>query len=280
MAGAILAVSSGVSRFGGCVTIGPNVGVWKNPSEIESRDINKTEHFEQPNLCTKKRLIFLTYCGILPSVKREGLGHEARRSLPSRQHAGPDHGQSGTRAARDRRSHCEIVKVYRDHGISGAKGRDKRPGFDALCRDATKRQFDVIMAWSVDRLGRSLQDLVGFLSELHALGIDLFLHQQGLDTTTPAGKAMFQMMGVFAEFERAMIQERVRAGLARAKSEGKRLGRPRIASELEERIRKALATPGRPGVRKIAERFGVDPGTVQRISRPRPFADGAASVLV
>ena len=119
---------------------------------------------------------------------------------------------------------CEITKVYKDHGISGAKGRDKRPGFGALCRDATKRQFDMIMAWSVDRLGRSLQDLVGFLSELHALGIDLFLHQQGLDTTTPAGKAMFQMMGVFAEFERAMIQERVRAGLARAKSEGKRLG--------------------------------------------------------
>jgi DNA invertase Pin-like site-specific DNA recombinase len=82
------------------------------------------------------------------------------------------------------------------------------------------------MAWSVDRLGRSLQDLVGFLSELHALKIDLFLRQQGLDTTTPAGKAMFQMMGVFAEFERAMIAERVRAGLARARSEGKRLGRP------------------------------------------------------
>jgi len=121
---------------------------------------------------------------------------------------------------------------------------------------------------------------VAFLSKLHALGIDLFLHQQGLDTTTPAGKAMFQMMGVFAEFERAMIQERVRAGQTRAKSEGKRLGRPRIAPELEERIRKALATPGRPGVRKIAERFGVDPGTVQRISRSRPFADGTASVVV
>ena len=125
------------------------------------------------------------------------------------------------------------------------------------------------MAWSVDRLGRSLQDLVGFLSDLHALRIDLFLHQQGLDTATPAGKAMFQMMGVFAEFERAMIQERVRAGLARAKSEGKRLGRPRIAPELEARIRKALATPGRPGVRKIAERFGVDPGTVQLRSASR-----------
>jgi DNA invertase Pin-like site-specific DNA recombinase len=132
----------------------------------------------------------------------------------------------------------------------------------------------MVMAWSVDRLGRSLQDLVGFLSELHALRIDLYLHQQGLDTTTPAGKAMFQMMGVFAEFERAMIQERVRAGLARAKSEGKRLGRPRIAPELEARIRKALSIPGRPGVRRIAEQFGVDPGTVQRISRP--FAERVA----
>ena len=109
---------------------------------------------------------------------------------------------------------------------SGTRGRDKRPAFDKLCRDAARREFDVVMAWSVDRLGRSLQDLVGFLSELHALKIDLFLRQQGLDTTTPAGKAMFQMMGVFAEFERAMIAERVRAGLARARGEGKRLGRP------------------------------------------------------
>jgi DNA invertase Pin-like site-specific DNA recombinase len=148
---------------------------------------------------------------------------------------------------------CEIAHVYRDHGISGAKGRDKRPQFDRLCRDAAKRQFDMIMAWSVDRLGRSLQDLVGFLSEIHALKVDLYLPQQGLDTTTPAGKAMFQMMGVFAEFERAVIQERVRAGLRRAVDEGKQLGRPRIAPEMEEAIRKALAAPDRPGgVRAIA----------------------------
>ena len=166
------------------------------------------------------------------------------------------------------RMRCEIVKVYKDHGISGTRGRDQRPAFDKLCRDAARRGFDMVMAWSVDRLGRSLQDLVGFLSELHSLKIDLFLRQQGLDTTTPAGKAMFQMLGVFAEFEQAIIAERVRAGLARARSEGKQLGRPRIAPELEARIRKALATPGRPGVRVIAKRFRVDPGTVQRISRP------------
>jgi DNA invertase Pin-like site-specific DNA recombinase len=171
---------------------------------------------------------------------------------------------------------CEIGKVYKDHGISGAKGRDKRPAFNALLRDAAQRKFDMVMAWSVDRIGRSLQDLVDFLSELHALRIDLFLHQQGLDTTTPGGKAMFQMMGVFAEFERAIIQERVRAGLRRAKDEGKRLGRPPLAPELENRIREALNEPGRTdGVRKIADRFGVNPGTVQRISRPFEASVGA-----
>jgi DNA invertase Pin-like site-specific DNA recombinase len=164
---------------------------------------------------------------------------------------------------------CEIVKVYKDHGISGAKGRDKRPQFDALCRDATKRQFEVIMAWSVDRLGRSLQDLVQFLSEIHALGVDLFLHQQGLDTTTPAGKAMFGMMGVFAEFERAMIQERVRAGLARAKAEGTKLGRPRIDEKTEEAIRHALNERDRPGVRRIAANLGVGVGTVVRVLEGR-----------
>jgi DNA invertase Pin-like site-specific DNA recombinase len=159
---------------------------------------------------------------------------------------------------------CKIIKVYKDHGI-GAKGRDQRPAFDALCRDAAKREFDMVMAWSVDRLGRSLQDLVSFLSELHALKIDLFLHQQGLDTTTPSGKAMFQMLGVFAEFERAMIKERVRAGLARARSEGKTLGRPKIAEETERAIQAALKKKNRPGLRKIASTLGVGVGTVQRV---------------
>jgi DNA invertase Pin-like site-specific DNA recombinase len=134
-------------------------------------------------------------------------------------------------------------------------------------KDAARRRFDVVMAWSVDRLGRSLQDLCGFLAELHSLGIELFLHQQGIDTTTPAGKAMFQMMGVFAEFERAMIRERVKAGIARAKANGKHCGRPPIKPELAERIRKALAVRGRPGIRVIAKQFGVSPMTVQNVAR-------------
>jgi DNA invertase Pin-like site-specific DNA recombinase len=161
------------------------------------------------------------------------------------------------------RMDCEIVRVYCDHGISGAKGRDKRPAFDRLCKDAARREFDMVMAWSVDRLGRSLQDLIKFLSDLHVLKVDLFLHQQGLDTTTLSGRAMFQMLGVFAEFERSMIQERVRAGLARARANGTVLGRPRISATMEGAIRKALANG--TGIRKVAAALAVGVGTVQRV---------------
>ena len=164
------------------------------------------------------------------------------------------------------RAGWKVDKVYKDHGISGSKGRDKRPAFDALHKAAARREIDIIMAWSVDRLGSSLQDLVAFLSEIHAAGVDLFLHQQGLDTTTPAGKALFQMMGVFAEFERSMIQERVRAGLRRAQDDGKKLGRPRIARQLEERILAALKAG--ETIRGVADKFDVNPSTVQRIKHP------------
>jgi DNA invertase Pin-like site-specific DNA recombinase len=157
-----------------------------------------------------------------------------------------------------------VVEVYKDQGVSGAKGRNGRPAFDALCKDAARRRFDMIMAWSVDRLGRSLQDLVVFLSELHALGIDLFLHQQGVDTTTPAGKALFQMMGVFAGFERAMIRERVKSGLERARAQGKVLGRPTIDSEKEAAILADLRS-SKAGIIKLAGLHGVGVGTVQRI---------------
>jgi DNA invertase Pin-like site-specific DNA recombinase len=162
-----------------------------------------------------------------------------------------------------KRMDCDVAAVHRDNGISGAKGRNGRPGFDALCKAAARREFHIIMAWSVDRLGRSLQDLVGFLSEIHALRVDLYLHQQGIDTTTPGGKAMFQMCGVFAEFERAMISDRVRAGIARAKSKGKHCGRPRIKEAKEAAIRAALA--GGKGICRTARDVGVGIATVQRI---------------
>ena len=162
------------------------------------------------------------------------------------------------------RAGWEVVRVYRDEGISGGKGRDLRPAFDELCKDAARRRFDMVLAWSVDRLGRSLLDLVGFLKEMHAIGIDLFLYQQALDTTSPAGKAMFQMMGVFAEFERAMIQERVRSGLARARAQGTRLGRPKIPVSTENVIRGSLQE-GSIGIRKLAAQHKVGVGTVMRI---------------
>lgn len=160
----------------------------------------------------------------------------------------------------------EVVEVYVDQGISGAKGRIGRPAFDRMCKDAVRRQFDVVAAWSVDRLGRSLQDLVNFLSELKAAGVDLFLHQQGLDTATPMGEAMFQMAGIFAQMERSLIRERVNAGLARAKAQGKQLGRRKISDKVERAIRSDLKAPGRAGFQKLAKKHGVGVGTVQRIA--------------
>ena len=161
------------------------------------------------------------------------------------------------------RAGWQIAGKYVDHGISGAKGRDKRPEFDRLLKDATRRQFDIVMAWSVDRLGRSLQDLVAFLGDLHAQGVDLYLHIQGIDTTTPGGKALFQMMGVFAEFERAIIQERVCAGLAKARAQGKRLGRPKVPSSVERSIQAARAAG--KGQLAIARELRVGVGTVRRV---------------
>src|SRR5881392_475746 len=134
------------------------------------------------------------------------------------------------------RSGWDVAGLYEDAGISGGKGRDKRPGLDRLLKDVTSRKVNMIAAWSVDRLGRSLQDLVGVLNDLQAVKCDLYLHQQALDTSTPSGRAMFQMCGVFAEFERAMIVERVNSGLARARAKGVKLGRRPVKPSVEERI--------------------------------------------
>jgi DNA invertase Pin-like site-specific DNA recombinase len=160
-----------------------------------------------------------------------------------------------------------VVARFIDKGISGAMGRDKRPQFDRLLKGATPHEFTAVAAWSVDRLGRSLQDLVGFLSEIHGAGVDLYLHQQGIDTRTSGGKALFQMCGVFAEFERSMIVERVTAGIARVRKtgtkSGKPFGRPKVSAAVE---RKVLALRGEGmGIIKIGRKVGCGNGTVQRI---------------
>jgi DNA invertase Pin-like site-specific DNA recombinase len=160
----------------------------------------------------------------------------------------------------------EVAAVYEDAGISGAKGRDRRPGLDALMKAVARREVDMVAAWSVDRLGRSLTDLLDVLKDLHAKGVDLFLHQQGLDTSTPSGRAMYQMLGVFAEFERAMIRERVMAGLARAKADGIKLGRKTLEDADAKKVRaiRNMLSDGL-GVRRIARDLRVGVGTVLRL---------------
>ncbi len=157
----------------------------------------------------------------------------------------------------------QVVEEFLDEGISGANGREKRPGLDAIAKGIARKNFDMVAAWSVDRLGRSLQHLVTFLEELRAKDVDLYLHQQGLDTSTPAGRAMFQMLGVFAEFEQAMIRDRIMSGLERARAKGTKLGRPRVSHAVEKRVRVARAEG--KGIRKIAVEVGVGVGTVKRI---------------
>src|SRR3974377_1775085 len=131
----------------------------------------------------------------------------------------------------------EVVKVYQDAGVSGAKGRDQRPGFDAMLKAAAKREFDLLAVWSGDRLGRSMPDLIEVLQMIRTTGRELYIHTQALDTSTASGRALFQMLGVFAELEREMIVARVNAGMARAKAHGtksgKAIGRPRVNAATE-----------------------------------------------
>jgi DNA invertase Pin-like site-specific DNA recombinase len=156
-----------------------------------------------------------------------------------------------------------VAEIYSDNGVSGAKGRDKRPAFDRLCKDAVAGKFDIIAAWSVDRLGRSVLHLAQFVEDMRASGVGLFLLKQGLDSETPTGRAMLGMCSVFAELEREIIKERIHAGLNRARAKGKKLGRKRVDARIEERIR-ALRAKGLGKV-KIAGELKCGVSTVQRV---------------
>ena len=158
----------------------------------------------------------------------------------------------------------EVVKEISDEGISGAKGRDARKGFDELIKSAVRKEFDIILVWDVSRLGRSLQHLVSFLDDIHSANCDLYIHQNGLDTSTASGKMMFQMIGVFSEFERSMIRERVIAGQQRAKANGVKLGRKTNVNEGTLNAVKHLRENNVP-IKRIAKDLHIGVGTVYKI---------------
>ena len=164
------------------------------------------------------------------------------------------------------RLNYEIVGVFADQGISGSKGRDQRPAFDDLLKRATRREFDLIMVWSIDRLGRSIQHLVSFLNEIQALGIDLYCHQQALDTTTPSGRMIYSVFSALAEFEREMIRERIIAGQKRAKSQGVKIGRPTKMNDAVRASVRMLRDKGVP-IRQISKRLEIGVGTVYSVLR-------------
>ena len=238
-------------------------------SELEYRDVAALEASGIP---VPKSAV----CGTTSVCCHGGSSMNAKRRMPKRValyvRTSTANGQTTRNQERElqavaKRHGWEVMAVYRDQGISGAKGRDKRPGLDRLMQAVARREVDMVAAWSVDRLGRSLTDLLGVLQDLHAKGVDLYLHQQGLDTSTPSGRAMYQMLGVFAEFERAIIRERVMAGLARAKAEGTRLGRPATVADNAAKVRtiRAARAAGK-SIRAIAREYGVGIGTVSRLT--------------
>ncbi len=157
-----------------------------------------------------------------------------------------------------------IIQEYTDNGISGAKSRDARPALDLLLKDATRRKFDMVMCWSIDRLGRSLQNLVEILNELQALKIDLYFQQQGMDTSTPSGRMIFSVFGAIGEFERNLIRERVIAGQQRAKANGVKLGRPTKMNDGMRSAVKILREKGM-GIKQISRELQIGVGTVYSV---------------
>lgn len=157
-----------------------------------------------------------------------------------------------------------VVETYTDAGISGAKGRDQRPALDRMLKDASRRRYDVLMVWAIDRMGRSLADLIGTVQTLESCGVDLYVDQQPIDTTTPGGKLVFHVFGAMAEFERAMTQARIMAGLERSKAKGRKPGPPVDARKIEQA--RAMLADG-VGVLRAARTVGLGTSTVQRLKR-------------
>jgi len=165
-----------------------------------------------------------------------------------------------------RRNGWRIVAELSDSGISGSKGRDQRPAFDELLKRATRREFDVVMVWAIDRLGRSIQHLVGFMNEIHNLGVDLYIHQQAIDTTTASGRMVFGIFSALGEYERELIRERIIAGQKRARAQGVKIGRPSKMNDAVRTSVKMLREKG-VGIRDIAKKLEIGVGTVYSVLR-------------
>ena len=174
--------------------------------------------------------------------------------------------QTITNQLKELREYCskmdwEIVKEYADEGLSGALSRDKRPALNSLIKDAYRKKFDLVVCWDISRIGRSMKELVLFLSDMKDRDIGICSVRQGFDTSTSMGEMMFQFVGILSSWEREMIRERTLAGLERAKSEGMTLGRKSVVNdEIESRIRSLRSTGY--SLRDIASEVGVSKGTV------------------
>ncbi len=162
-----------------------------------------------------------------------------------------------------------VVQELTDDGISGAKGRDQRPAFDQLFRMVQRKEIDVVMAWSIDRLGRSIQHMVSFMTEVQAVGVDLYIHQQAINTATPAGRMVFGIFSALGEYERELIRERINAGLARAKAQGKKLGRPSNVNPSVITSVRLLRDKGH-SIHTIAKQLHIGVGTTQKILASAP----------
>jgi DNA invertase Pin-like site-specific DNA recombinase len=207
--------------------------------------------------------------------------HHAGDTLPPGQHDGrPDHREPTYGACQGRQSSWlgDRPDLREDVGISGAKGRDQRPAFNQMLKDAMRRRFDVLMVWSIDRLGRSVLHVASAMAEMDAAGVALYSDQQAIDSTSPFGKAMMQMACVFGELEREMIRARVVAGLNRVPEQGiKKLGRPQVGRKIEEVIRRQLGAGH--GILKVARMVGCGSGTVQRVKKEIAVVLSEAALL-
>lgn len=162
-----------------------------------------------------------------------------------------------------RRYDWTIIKKYCDHGISGAKGRDKRPAFDEMIKSGLRKEYDLVMFWAVDRASRNLTDLVQMMDDLNSKNVGMYFHQQAIDTSTPSGAAMIQMAGVFASFERSMLRARILASHSRARAEGKTIGRPSMLNDGLISSVKFMREKGL-GIKRIAKELGIGVGTVYK----------------